>query len=163
MKTTSENKTVSGGRGLCGQCVSVVGITQEPSYLQQLVSQWKCILSWLYGLRLLKSLSLCVCAIHPPASYIQQFWNVAEKKAGWTVLCGRMFALWMTQDLGSWISSCGCCLPPLLSLDQDETELNSALFLLHLPYHTPTLDVGLPISITLSHSTVVFQVVEKTS
>lgn len=44
--------------------------------------------------------------------------------------------------------SCGCCLPPLCSLDQDETEWDSALFLFHLPSHASTLDVGLPISIT---------------
>lgn len=44
--------------------------------------------------------------------------------------------------------SCGCCLPLLCSLDQDETEWDSAQFLLHLSSHATTLDVGLPISIT---------------
>lgn len=53
--------------------------------------------------------------------------------------------------------SCGCCLPPLFLLDRDETERDSALFLLHLPRHTPSLDVGLPTSITLSHPAVVFK------
>lgn len=52
--------------------------------------------------------------------------------------------------------SCGCCLPPLFSLDQDETEWDSALSLLHPPCHIPTLDVGLPISIILSHPAAVF-------
>lgn len=42
--------------------------------------------------------------------------------------------------------SCGCCLPPLFSLDQDETEWDSALFLLHPPHHTHMLDVGLPLA-----------------
>lgn len=54
-------------------------------------------------------------------------------------------------------ASCGCSLPPLFLLDQDETEWDSALFLLHLPHHTPTLDVGLPISIILSDPAVVFK------
>lgn len=53
--------------------------------------------------------------------------------------------------------SCGCCLPPLFSLDQDETEWDSALFFLHLPSHASTLDVGLPITIALSHPAVVFK------
>lgn len=43
--------------------------------------------------------------------------------------------------------SCGCCLPPLFSLDQDETEWDSALFLLHSPHHTHMLDVGLPLAL----------------
>lgn len=51
---------------------------------------------------------------------------------------------------------CAWCLF-LFSLDQDETEWDSALFLLHLPCHTPTLDVGLPINISSSHSAVVFK------
>lgn len=53
--------------------------------------------------------------------------------------------------------SCGCCLHPLFLLDQDETGWDSALFLLHLPCHIPTLDVGLPISITVSHPAVFFK------
>lgn len=43
-----------------------------------------------------------VHAEHPPASHVKQLWDVAEKRRGKAVLCGRIFALWMTPDLGSW-------------------------------------------------------------
>lgn len=87
---------------------------------------------------------------------------MAEKRGGQAVLCGRIFALWMTPVLGSWnwFPHAGfwflysllllhvAAVFLLCSLDQDETERDSALFLLHLPSHASTLNVGLPLSIT---------------
>lgn len=112
-------------------------------YLQQLVSQRKCTLSWPYGVTLLKSLYpfgtfVGIHAVHPLASYVEQLWDAAEKRGGWAALHGRMFALWMTRDSGSWNGFphtgfwCLCSLlllhvaAALFSLDGDETEWDSA-------------------------------------
>lgn len=37
----------------------------------------------------------------PTRSHVKQLWDVADK-GGQAVLCRKIFALWMTPDLGSW-------------------------------------------------------------
>lgn len=121
---------------------------------------------WSYG-------EICGYACSPPTSILRRASLRCGREEGWL-----RSALWKDvctlDDMGfrelepvssrrllvsvlPLAPSCGCCLPALFLLDRDETERDSALFLLHPPCHTPALDVGLPISITLSHSAVVFE------
>lgn len=175
-QTTQEDKTVGGRRGPCCLCVSVVGITQQSSYLQQLVFGGNILCPNLMEFTLLESAPFWdVCGVYVLYTQLHHMWRSSEmwQRAGrlssatWKDICtpadvgfGELEPVSSHSLLVSVLAlaySCGCCLHPLFLLDQDETGWDSALFLLHLPCHIPTLDVGLPISITVSHPAVFFK------
>lgn len=77
-------------------------------------------------------------------------------RSGWRGIRGAGISFFM-RAFGVCAPSCSFMwlLFSSFSLDWDETEWDSALFLFHPPRHTPASDVGLAINITLSHPAVV--------
>lgn len=165
VKASLEDKTADVGRGPCGQCVSAAGIAQQLSSLHQAASQWSfpVLTPWsCVPDKMLSTILGCEWESIPPfcAAHHQHHGREEGRPnhAVWKDICTlddtRFGELELVSSHRLLVSvfplapSCGCCLPPLCSLDQDETEWDFALFLLHLSSHASTLDVGLPISIT---------------
>lgn len=88
-----------------GKALVVVAISQQLPYLHQADSQWSTLCpdprelcSWRVSPILGRE---WVSMLHTHQHHV---WSSSEmwRRGGQAVLCGRIFALWMTPDLGSW-------------------------------------------------------------